>query len=243
MLRRQSPLILATLGIVVMFAAAGVLVRVHAAPQDFAWVRQSLDIGAYVEQQSSGKSQAQCGVDPTGCIANPSIEDPEPCLWSTDDRDVWYANTGGSSANLASGATASLTECVIADIQLRLNSASVQADTPNLIVTLHFDPQNVTWNLTPLLHGGVYVYDGCVVGPKHNSTDPIVQTIPDSGGGWGVPTTVLFSVTNPTNKTQRHMYGQFEQGSLASGYWRYQACRQPLSDFGVAGGAVWQTGL
>lgn len=209
---------------------------------DFAWYAVSRDIGSAVEQQSGFHDPTYCAAHQSECVWNPTVNDPQPRMWTTDDHVVWWANTGGNSANLSPGSY-TVTEYEFADIQQRLNSVSVTADTPDLSVTVHFEPQGATFAYTPVLSGRQYVYNGCVVGPYQNPTDPLVVPIANSNGGWAVPTTVTLTVTNNTGRVQRHVYAQYEMGSMANSYPRYRMCRLPLTDWFNEAGAIWQTGL
>jgi hypothetical protein len=186
----------------------------------------------WVEQQSS-KTPIECEQDITGCVWNPTEH-----LWDIDSRVIFVA--GG---NLAAGASSTAADSVIADRALHMTGVNVTSPSPDLLVSITFQPQDVTWDFTPLLVDGEYEYRGCVVGPIYQNTPPEGEVIPDSNGGRGWVTNYTLTVTNPTNRTVRNNGAQFTYRS-SEPFHIAQFCRTlpSPSTYIVLGGAGWRDG-
>ena len=207
----------------------------------FAWVLQTLDVGGLVEQQSDTYTFDCLEFGQAGCVWNPTAYGPtqygEACPWDIDDNFTVWATPG----TLATGTT-SFAQCRIADGGYKLTAIRLTAKSPDLVVTIGFAAEGVTFTLVPDLVDREYVYTGCVQGPIYaGSTVPRAQTIEGSYGGWGVPTTVTVSVTNNTGRAIRGVYAQAISGIATPGRLAY--CRSTFTDFFSLSGAVWRTGL
>lgn len=240
-----------------MLGAAVTLTRqAGGGAETFAWGPTTNRVVAnLVEQQSpdyffNGQNSYYCTHNQDGsakgdtCVHNV----PQQCPWSADDR--WINGTYGV---LNSGTTA-FTDCAIADNTCcgdtptptgiagrHLLGLLVTADTPLLIVTVNYQPQNVTWTFTPQLVNGRYEYRGCVVGPTPDGNQ--LQPIADSNGGWGIEEAITVLTTNPVNHKWQKTLGHVEIGSDSSGAWRSDQCREPRTDPFELSGALWQTAL
>ncbi|HEY4612509.1 MAG TPA: hypothetical protein VII11_05965 [Bacteroidota bacterium] len=126
------------------------------------------------------------------CVRNPTTN----CLWNVDDR--WTA--GIAARKIGAGVSASGSVCLISDNHVPFWGAQVRAEKGDLLVTLHFEPQNVTFRLDPVQWGTkAWEWKGCMSGPYYPGWNALPE-IPDSNGGHGVLGTVTFTITNPTNK-------------------------------------------
>ena len=117
--------------------------------------------------------------------------------------------------------------------------------SPDLVVTMTFQPQDMTFTLAPRpspTYSRSYEYRGCVRGPLYDGSEATIEDIPNSNGGWGVKGTVTVTVTNPTGKTVRTVNADFRAGSDAPGAYRQTFCVGERITFGVDG-VVWQTAL
>jgi len=162
----------------------------------------------------------------------PDATNPTGCIWQVDDR----VKSGGYGI-LAAGATVSFTHCEVADHSFHLHGFRVRASSPDLVVTVHFDPQDVTFTLTPQPISGEFLYTGCVSGPRYST----YQTLPEitgANGGRGVQGTVTVAAMNPTNRALKKTLVQMETGSDSAGP-RQSYCRTGTrSDSEILGGAI-----
>jgi hypothetical protein len=217
----------------VSLAASPAAVRSGGAPV-FAWGPTSARVIAQiVEQQSVGTT----------------ITNPTACPWSEDDS--WY---NGSYGVLNAGTT-SFTDCMIADntlngiplthlIGLHVIGLQLIADTPNLLVQISYQPQDVTFTFTPQLISGRYVYQGCILGPQPDSD--LLQIIPSSNGGYGFQESITVLTTNSTgHKWQKTQANIWLEGDIP-GDEAVTQCRARLSAAGTGykqNGALWQSAL
>jgi hypothetical protein len=168
------------------------------------------------------------------------VENHTGCLWMVDDHVT--AQGGGYAGS------DSFTQCEMADTAVRLIGVFVGTSQPDLTVTLSFPDQGVTINLPARVGDGsnfgsfAYEYGGCILGPRYQVENPAVQQIPDSNGGWAVPTRVTLTITHPPhNGKQEPMLGRFEMRSSTSGG-KADYCYGPLVNHTDAG-ASWQWAL
>lgn len=158
------------------------------------------------------------------------------CLWDIDD--FW---TAGGFGDMAPGVL-SISQCEIADNQHRIVGISGYATSPDLVVTLSFEPQGVSFTLAPIVRDRkTWDYGGCVTGPIH-STVSLLPEIPDSNGGHGVYTMVTLTVQNSTGRVLRNTLIQLDTGSDSPGTIRRSYCRGEQVWLQTAG-AMWRTGL
>jgi len=167
------------------------------------------------------------------------------CAWNEDDEIV-----NGSYGVLNAGTT-SFTDCLIADntqvlpathIQgMHLIGLSLVTDSPDLVVTITYQPQNVAFMFTPRLIGGRYEYSGCIVGPLPDGDQ--LQAIAGSNGGWGVTGTFTVSTTNQTGHRWQKTQASFYLWDDAPGLPNSNFCRGNLGPTNKQGGATWQTAL
>lgn len=213
----------------VVLAAASVSPALAAKPRisgpntNFTFVRQYLTVASTVEQQ-------------------PGVVNPTGCLWSTDDNTQWQA----LSATIQAGGSSATADCLIADQDLHMQGVRVGSPSPSLVVTITYQPQNVTFTLPARAVSGEYEYRGCVVGPVYGQGDPQTGIIPNSNGGWGLQTSIVISVTNPTGARVRSTQASTDFGSDASGYFRSAMCYPDFNsqtDWFSAGGAAWKSAL
>ena len=126
------------------------------------------------------------------CVRNPTTN----CLWNVDDR--WTA--GAVARKIGAGISASGTVCLIADNHVPFWGARVRAEKGDLQVTLHFEPQNVTFRLAPVQWDTkAWEWKGCMFGPYYPGWN-VLPIISDSNGGRGIIGSVTFTVANPTGK-------------------------------------------
>lgn len=198
--------------------------------------------GGPVEQQSPNVDgwQAFCQSFPEQCVFNRT---PEHCAW-TADSNVKYAGTGV----LAAKATASAAGCLVADWQQHIVGVRVTSGSPNLVVTLSWQPQGQTFVFIARPFEKGYEYRGCVKGPFYSGrlggpNDPQLVAIPDSNGGVGVFSNWNLSVVNPTGRNLHSVSAQMELGSSAPTRITQYCQGDTVEDAFVAGGAIWGTGL
>jgi len=164
------------------------------------------------------------------CVINPT-----PCGWDVDD--FWGV---GSFGYLAAKTSASVSFCEIADynpVFLSLNGmegtwsgvrartgVEVIAPSPNLIVTITYQPQGKTFTLIPIEDGRKWNYLWCA-NVVYEPNDPALQPIPGSGRGTngqeglGVREDITVTITNPTNKQIKGMsVGVARTGTSDVGY-------------------------
>lgn len=205
----------------------------------FVWTLQNRDVAGLVEQQSSTIYYDCPDFGADGCVWNPTAYGPtqygQACLWDIDDNFMVWATEG----ILAVGTT-TFTQCRIADSAYKLTGLILRAKSPDLVVTIGFATEGVTFQLMPKLVDREYEYRGCVRGPIYSDA---VQGVPIEGsyGGWGVPTSVVLSVTNDTDRAIRGALAQAVSGISTPA--RLEYCRTMLGERFKLGGAVWQTGL
>lgn len=246
---------------VVALAAASISPALAAKPRAssgnavFAWgPTTNRSLASIVEQQSpdyfyNGQSSYYCthyedGTEhPDTCVHNPTT-----CVWSEDDELV-----NGSYGVLKQGTT-SFTDCMIADntqimpptsiTGTHVLGLSVVAATPDLIVQVTYQPQNVTFTFTPQLVNGSYEYRGCIVGPIPDGDQ--LQPIAGSNGGWGVQESITTLTTNPTGRQWQKTLGSFYIWADAYGLPNTNLCRPSFAGISAPfelNGAMWQTGL
>lgn len=183
----------------------------------FSWQLTNLDIAGDVEQQ-------------------PGVVNSDGCLWDIDDN--WRMGDGG---NLGAGEVASASQCLVADGAYHLTGVSVEALSPQLKVTVGYEPQAVVFTLTPeQIDRRLWRYLGCVTGPLYGNW-PALPVIEGSNGGHGLVTTVTVTVENLSDRPARDVAAMLELGSDSPGH-RQDYCRAKSPPF-EQGGAVWSTGL
>lgn len=215
---KKAPLILVA-GLVAAALFSGAASPKRSSPATLT-VATSLRIG------SDGNIEQQPGVAYTG-----------PCLWTIDSL-----NQFSGDGTLLAGATASLSDCLVADDAQHITGLRVDAASPDLIVTITYQPQGVTFTATPTATSTGYDYLVCGVGPVY-STVPLLPLVAESNGGRGVQTTITARVRNPTGRSVRKasvfgVIGSYEPS-------RAGFCGASTSDWFAAGSddAVWKTGL
>ena len=163
------------------------------------------------------------------CIRNPTTT----CLWNVDDR--WTA--GAVARKIGAGISASGSVCLIADNHVPFWGARVWAEKGDLRVTLHFEPQNVTFRLDPVQWDTkVWVWKGCMFGPYYPGWN-VLPEIPDSNGGRGMLGSVTFTVTNTSSRfIANPEIVVIERPGFRSGY-----CTSEDVNI-VLGGASWRIG-
>lgn len=162
-----------------------------------------LGAGGDVEQQST-IAWYNCTQDQTSaCVWNNT-----GCLWTIDD-DAGFV---GATGNIAPGASTSNGYCVIEDGYGHNINASINSPSPDLVVKVTYQPQNVTFNFKPyLVSRGQYTYSGCVEGPYYSDWRNL-PVIANSNNGHGLQGTFTVSVTNPTGRTIKGVNGGFHFG-------------------------------
>jgi len=232
-IRRQLPLILAVVWIAALCGVRSVLAGPPSGNQDFILGGTYPSIQNPVEQQSA-KTNDECRVDPTGCVYNPT-----GCMWDIDDQ-----GQGGAFGRLAAGVSTSHSWCMEADWTWRLVGVNVGASRSDLVVTVSYQPQGFSVQLSPR-PGTAYTYDytGCVIGPYYNQGDPQLTAVPESAGGVALQTVVTVTVTNPSARTARDTFADIQLGG-SDATRKAAFCRGGTEDIPLAfGGAVWRTGL
>lgn len=164
-----------------------------------------------VPSDSFALSQKDNPVDPFARFGF-DVWNPTPCAWDFDDHGDYLR--GGY---LDPGTSATATACLIANENPLLGWSwaihpnyrfTVFADRA-LSVTLCYQPGLCF----PLSVIGSYRYEVCIAGPFYGHDSPLIQTIPDSNGGWGVPTTATLTVTNTSSRRIRDIYVQVTGGN------------------------------
>lgn len=163
-----------------------------------------------------------------------TVTNPTNCAWDVDDN----ANADGIGY-LAAGMSASYSYCRVEDALVpgstmntwiacvfacvNPDSLAVTAPSPNLTVMFCMTPGRC-WTPPAVFIRSAHRYEYAVcAGAFYVPDDPAVQTIPDSGGGFGVVTGETFSVTNATARTIKDIYAQASQSGWAQGSY---ACSQ-----------------
>lgn len=123
------------------------------------------------------------------------------CLWSVNDHELWE-----SWGYLDAGSSASRDKCVVSDYPhtapYGMSTVGVFAKSPNLVVTVCFEPQTRCFSPAPVLVERQYRYTFC--GHAHyDPSDPVMVEIPGSSGGRGIVTTVSTTISNPTDRRVR----------------------------------------
>ena len=141
------------------------------------------------------------------------------CVWDIDDDQerITYSPTSSPDRSyMAPGQQATDDRCVIADWDgynygpAHFAVLSFRASSANLAVTLTVTPGYVitaTPVYDPTWHD--YLYTGCRRVPTYQPGDPMVQAIPNSNGGWGVPTTAMVSIMNTDAKKNVYVWGSW----------------------------------
>ena len=190
-----------------------------AKPEPFGIARYSASFQRLVEQQTPG---GMTQPDPSLWVVNPFI--PE-CAWDPDDS----INLATIGRVLEAGASASVSECLVADHAGRLIWLSVSSPRPTLRVTLFFPEHGREIELRPeQIAQNEYRWKGCVRGPEFDSDAlPYLPEIPDSNGGRGKVSHVVFRIENTGPRTVRDLsvMGAF---NLDSNQFRDVRCRFPL---------------
>ena len=196
------------------------LVSFFAASLATAGGQQPLTFGRWFEDNQYWIEQQSIGWPDTTFeslwVHNPVAPGGNFCVWDVDDVIEDFAASGYLNA----GASANVTECIIADVQSHRVSLTVHSSSPDLVVTLRYEPHGQVFTLIPRAIGGGYEYNGCVSGPLGSTTVPIA----DSNGGVGFLTTVTATVTNPTSKRQRQL-----DAFLVIGGYDFQCPYEPLT--------------
>lgn len=223
-----------------VFAARGL-----GKPDVFALSAWGADVNKVVKQQATYPGCNWNDPEPYPgdefCIINPNHL-ANDCFWDIDDR----GSTAGYGRFFA-GTTSSAT-CVYYDGAIHLIGVGLLSTTPDLAVTVTYTP-GLSFQITPtpytLDERWTWFYQGCIVGPRYQPTDPLVTTIPGSNGGYGVPTTVSVSISNPLDQRPK----ETTSGGVAFGSSepsrREAYCRGGGYGEWFAGpdGSVWATGL
>jgi hypothetical protein len=128
------------------------------------------------------------------------------CAWDADDSRF----SGATDGTLAPGVTATGSRCVISDWNEHAVYVNVNSKSPDLVLTLSYEPQGYVFPAARRLVDGRYVYEICVKGVDYTeNVSPELQPIPNSGyGGVGVVTTFTYSLRNPTSRTVRDTHGR-----------------------------------
>lgn len=133
--------------------------------------------------------------------------------------------------------------CQIADGHHEITGVSVSAPSPDLVVTLTYEPQGVSFTLPARAVGRDFEYRGCVTGPIYGNW-PALEEVPGSNGGRGRQTQITVTVTNPTERRVRNVGVHLETGSEGFNA-RENFCYGEKTDFVHLGNdqAVWRTGV
>ncbi len=130
------------------------------------------------------------------------------CAWDIDDtRNRWMID-----GTLPSTESTGDSSCVVSDTATRGFAFQVFSPSPNLIVTLGFSPQSITFTPNPRPDpndGRGYEYSVCVLGLHYDLDSTSVSPIPDSNSGVGVLGDAVFSITNPTDHAVRKIQARF----------------------------------
>ena len=131
----------------------------------------------------------------------PGVVNPGTCIWDVDDH--WdYTAFYGQSVPLEPGASVQVSKCLILDSPSaghRHTSLNVSSPSPLLTVEVAFSPGQSY--VIPAVANGNHSYRYCerIEAPAYFQSDPLAQVIPDSNGGWGVPTIAAMSITNTSS--------------------------------------------
>ena len=238
MIRRQLPLILAVIWIAALFGVRSVV----AGPTPALFYEWSEHYQfEVVSNQSPNYTTYNCGYEPFGPTppaqdnCDPSLwvvnplrwpNDP-PCVWDGDDRvqrNGW-GQIGGQ-------ATVSDSICILSANSFHHTHVLIGAPVSSLVVTLHFEPQDVTFTVPPGPGAGSkYGYRFCLTGPVYHMTSPALQPVADSNGGVAVPTTVTLSIKNTLNKAIKPVAAYFRVGNINPSI---SPCRQSSDLFHAA---------
>lgn len=156
------------------------------------------------------------------CIVNPT-----PCSWDVDDH--WRKFAFGY---LPAGGSASDVSCVIASqnpvyrtvsgttawwstVNDRF-TAQISAPSPSLMVTISWSPQGRLFTLAAVYDAATRLYRyGMCVRATYSPDDPALVLIPGSNASsvvgtvdaLGLPSTITFTIANPTGKQVRNING------------------------------------
>ncbi len=135
------------------------------------------------------------------------------CLWDSDDS-YSYTATGNI---IDAGVSAVVTECtyqpsVPAPLTF-LTNVAIRSSSPDLIVTQTWtwDGGSVTHTFTPVSDAREWRYADCLAPPVSTGT-PV--EVPGSHGGFGIPTLVTVTVSNPTSRKIGKTGGVIEAGLI-----------------------------
>lgn len=160
--------------------------------------QQSCDVAGCWHQY--GSEGVVCNLDPVPevVVCNRTVDpapdgpnDPKTCLWDVDD----HTEVNFLGDYLRPGQTVSLTKCIIGDSGWVFGIKQGGHALHLTIAIELFDGPDFTLSTTG---GGL-----CVGGPSVRSASPLMQPIPNSDGGIGVPGQVTWSVTNTGERTER----------------------------------------
>lgn len=174
-----------------------------------------------VEQQSCdpilgcwhqyGSEGTVCSLDPVPEIVTcnrtvdpdpDGVNDPRRCLWDVDDHtEVRFLGD-----RLGPGQSVSITKCLIGDTGWVFGFRQYGGDLLGTI-TIDLDTGR-DFTLSSRT-------DFCVGGPSVKTLSPLMQSIPDSNGGVGVPGQVTWTVTNDSDRAVR--FGKLSGINAGSG--------------------------
>lgn len=203
--------------------------------QVFTLERTSFEVAYQVWPQGCNTLYGDPCIPPDHFVYNPSVFLPEAeeCLWNVDDHAAWRGY-----GRLESG-TYTASQCVYNDWgALRINRATLRSDSPDLLITMTFQPSGYSVIATPLWWDSLrqYQYSACVEGPTYQKAN--TTEIPDSNGGYAVLGTVSISITNSTGRTLREVSGGLGIGA-SNGLTRCD----PMSSVFVYNNAAFKLGL
>jgi len=157
------------------------------------------------------------------------VQNRTGCVWDIDDNQERVISSASSSpyrSYLEPGEGVTDERCVIADWDgynygpAHFAAFSFRASSPALDVTLMVSPGYVvTATQTYDRSWHEYVYSGCLRIPTYQPDEPAVQTIVNSNGGWGVPTTGFISITNTDARRNVYVRGSWGIVNGWIAYW------------------------
>lgn len=124
------------------------------------------------------------------------------CFWSVNDHGSWT-----SSGYLDPGQSATRTTCRVADYGTGAPYGFTTASTwaaAAVTTTICYQPQGRCFTATPVYVPAEHAYHStlCIRAQYHQS-DPLMQEIPDSLGGYGLITTITTTIKNNGSKRVR----------------------------------------
>jgi len=160
------------------------------------------------------------------------IVNPTQCPWDLDDNTYQIGNGSVGAGQTVTGPA----ECVISSQNpywMTINGntgwfgwslgwygAQVQASVGTLVVSVCYQPEGRCFTAAPVYDAaqGLWFYNSCTQA-AYDPGDPRLVEIAGSGGGVGVPQTVVTTISNPAGRSVRDVWATI--GAVGAPYYAH----------------------